>query len=904
MLTAGNKSQPTKASIRLSEIKAFVEQIKELPSLPPVALKLIQATHDDEQGLAQISRIIENDQALTGKLLRMANSPQYGFPRQVKTIERASTILGSDLIRSLALSILVLELSKNEQGTFFKPIEFWRHNAACAAAAELIARRMDLARPQEAFVAGLLHDLGKLVLFLWNRREYDRVVAQAMENGSRLLAVEEEAFEIGHTQVGKLVMENWNFPENLVMGAWLHHQPFSSPEKNLLEQIPFIVKCANNLCHIHRFGQSGNRAAELDIEQLKRIMNLSDEGEQKLSSEILRRYDEVSSCFDWDGSTPELYLSAVSRANQELGQMQVELIEKNRLLLQQQLVMDSICRLQEILNFRMTAGRALESVLQLFSPLVRYKRLIGVLLDRSHSSLVVRSMQKGKGDFEKLTLPLAAEFGQFEPVSQPLNSVLLVREALQSESVQSPLAFALEEILSAPELLTLPLESENAGLGMLLVEPTPAERVISGHVDLLRKYTRMAGLALERILLIDRLEEQAEHMARIARKVEETQTRLYQVERLASVGRLAAGAAHEINNPLTTISAHAQLLLRAGEDEKIRRSLQTIIDQTVRISKIIGDLMGFARPAKPQVEPTDLKSVLDRTLSTLEHRIRVVGIEVDNQVPESLPRVLVDAKQMEQVFLNMILNAVQALNDGGTLTVRAGLQADSEFLWISIRDTGKGIPAEKLRVIFEPFYTTKTEGEGTGLGLAICHSIIEAHRGTIEVNSHPGEGTEFVIRVPGVEKEPEIPKPALPEAVSRSAAPESKPAARTSILIVDDEEELRNVLVDAFVEAGYQVDVAGDGTLGLEKLKQGIYDIAFLDLRMPGLEGIEVLKSVKKEHPHLPVVVISGLARQQDFESARRAGAYACVKKPFDINQLISIAENALLEVPEDSLDR
>ncbi len=876
-----------------SEIKRFIERLQQLPTLPPIVIKLLDTIGDRKSSLQDIARLIESDQALASRVLRIANSAHFGLSQQVSTVKRATSLLGLDMIRSMALSIIVFDLFRSDSGRVFNLVEFWRHSAACAAASELLARQFGCSHAQEALIAGLLHDLGKLIFFQWNRGEYEKVLSEAKESRASLLELEEARLGIGHAQAGKLLMEHWRFPPSLVTAAWLHHQPLAQFGENPREQLAFVVKCANNLCRIQRFGASGNMAGELDLEQMERVSGLSSEALAKLSSEVLQRVEELSSYFNWEGSTPELYLSAVSRANEELSDLYIELSAKNRRLMLQQLVMETTCRLQEALPMPMTPGKALEKVVQLLGEAMPHRRIMGFLLHKREGVLEGRLKAGAEGPMQLVVLPLEFDSPKDLERLKSREQLSLIEQATLRLGDGLAVGAEVTEALRSANLVVLPMESGGATLGQILLEPEGSEQCSQQTVELLRQYARSAALALERVLLFETLDQQAEDLARMARKAQESQVQLYRADRLASVGRLAAGAAHEINNPLAAISAQAQLLLRRAKDEKDQAALQVIVDQSARISKIIRDLMGFARPAEPKIEPTAVKTVIEEALGVLEGRIKVAGVEVRKEFQADLPLIYADAKQLEQVFLNLTLNALQAMKKGGTLTIRLGLEEEQQRLRIEFSDTGVGIPPKVLASIFDPFYTTKKEGEGTGLGLAICHSIIERHRGEISVASQPGEGTTFTVLLSlggasGVRR--------IQSELSRQlrvVAREGKGEAG-SVLVVDDEEALRIVLAESLSSEGYLVELASDGTEALERLSRATYDAMLLDLRMPRMEGMDLLVTVKRTAPRMPVIVISGLAHEGDFKAAEEAGAFACLKKPFDVDEVLRTVRRAV----------
>jgi len=227
------------------------------------------------------------------------------------------------------------------------------------------------------------------------------------------------------------------------------------------------------------------------------------------------------------------------------------------------------------------------------------------------------------------------------------------------------------------------------------------------------------------------------------------QARVAQSERLASLGMLAAGVAHEINNPLGGILSLTGLTLEdMGTNDPNRENLAEVIHQTERCRDIVKGLLEFSRQSKGNTEPVDLNKVLQNTLSLVEKQALFFNIDVVWNLDPELPRVMADRSQFQQVFMNILMNAVQAMNERGTITLATRHNSSGNSVEVAISDTGHGIPTEDIDRIFDPFFTTKESGYGTGLGLSIAYGIVATHRGTISVQSEPGKGSTFTIRMP------------------------------------------------------------------------------------------------------------------------------------------------------------
>jgi len=220
-------------------------------------------------------------------------------------------------------------------------------------------------------------------------------------------------------------------------------------------------------------------------------------------------------------------------------------------------------------------------------------------------------------------------------------------------------------------------------------------------------------------------------------------------ERLAMIGRLAAGVAHEINNPLGSIMLFARLVLnKCPEDTPVRQNLERIEGEVKRCQDIVQGLLDFSRQREPKAEPVDLNSLLDKTIALFENQPMFHNIEVSRHYQEDLPDAVVDPAQLQQVFVNIIMNAVDAMEGRGRLTVTTRFLTETDALEIGLADTGCGMTKEVLERIFEPFYTTKGVGHGTGLGLSISHGIIQRHGGTLKASSRVGEGSLFTVTLP------------------------------------------------------------------------------------------------------------------------------------------------------------
>jgi two-component system NtrC family sensor kinase len=356
-------------------------------------------------------------------------------------------------------------------------------------------------------------------------------------------------------------------------------------------------------------------------------------------------------------------------------------------------------------------------------------------------------------------------------------------------------------------------------------------------------------------------------------------TQLLQREKLAAMGQLVSGVAHELNNPLAGIMAFAQLLELAPDiPEEQRDAVQTIHREARRAARIVSNLLLFARQRVPEHTDTDINAVLHDTLELRRYVLHTQQIEVVIDLDASVPTVRADPFQLQQVVLNLLTNAEHALT-GVPTPRRITLQTRrvGEHIIAHITDNGRGISAEQIDRIFNPFFTTKEVGEGTGLGLSISDGIIRQHGGEITVHSEQGRGTTFSIRLPIAAN----PAAALPDLAALSAPPRAR-----MFLIVDDEPAIRGALVRYLQKQGHVADAVATGGEALARLRDRRYDGILLDLRMPDMAGEDVYATLRERDPEHArrVVFATGDVDSDSAHNFLRSARRPYVSKPFALS--------------------
>jgi PAS domain S-box-containing protein len=361
-------------------------------------------------------------------------------------------------------------------------------------------------------------------------------------------------------------------------------------------------------------------------------------------------------------------------------------------------------------------------------------------------------------------------------------------------------------------------------------------------------------------------------------RLRDTQAQLVQAAKMSALGQLVSGVAHELNNPLSVIIGYGQLLLARAIPETMRRPVELMVSQADRMAKIVKNLLFFSRQRPPERVAVYLNDLIDQTLSLRQNQLALSGIVVQKEYVPDLPSISGDPHQLEQVLLNLLLNAEQAIlegKSGGRITLRTRVAEAGRAVEAQIVDDGAGIAPDALSHVFEPFFTTKTVGTGTGLGLSVSYGIVQEHGGRLSVESRPGQ-TVFTVALP-VLKAGEL-APAEPRATLPPVRGEGRLA-----LVVEDEPSVLDLVVTLLHQTGWSVDVASGGRAGLEQVRSRRYDLIVSDIRMAEGGGEEFYRSAVAKDPTLRrrfVFITGDTANRGAWGSLEEAGV-PVIEKPF-----------------------
>ena len=382
------------------------------------------------------------------------------------------------------------------------------------------------------------------------------------------------------------------------------------------------------------------------------------------------------------------------------------------------------------------------------------------------------------------------------------------------------------------------------------------------------------------------------------------EAQLVHAQKMEAIGTLSGGVAHDFNNLLQSISGFAELLLRRlADDPANRRFVQTICDATERAAQLTRQLLLFSRRIESRFRPVDVNEQVRRVCEMLRHTIPRM-VEIRTHLADGIPEILADPSQLEQVVVNLALNARDAMPHGGQLTIETefrelrqealghlpGELHPGPHLLLRVSDTGSGMPPEVRERIFEPFFTTKEVGKGTGLGLAMVYGIVKGHSGHIDCVSQPGQGTTFTLYLPI-----RPPSAAVSAEAAATTPSTAVPAVEgATLLVVDDEEWLRDLGREFLSAAGYTVLTAASGEEALTLCAEHPIDLVLLDLNMPGMGGTECLQRLLERDPGLKVLISTGHSEQEYAQQEVLRAAHGWIRKPYRLDALAAQVRTAL----------
>ena len=801
-------------------------EVQSIPVLPELADQVIRMALDDEVSIVKISSLIERDHALTARILHLANSSAYGLSRTVYTVRDAITVVGFDAVRTLALGVSVLGLFPVKRGSGLDYKAFWRHSVACGLFSEALMTAMKGPSPSKAFCAGMLHDIGKVVLDLTRPEEYAAVLKQAEESPRSLVDIEQEVLGTTHCEVAREVISHWKLPRLYEEGIWCHHAPVKVIDDEQY-QISRVIHIANILTHMTCIGASGNHSPQKITGVLLKRFGIEPETLDALVEKVPRQIDAICEEIGIGKPTEGLF-GMLNKAGMKLADISLKLQQNAGEVEKARRHSETLIGLFGDLNSSDRISDALEKAARrlMDAGLVR-SFLAGIQM--GSQNLVYEAVKGGSPRFVRagneevrsMTLSNHALVGMrlstgvfvyFEPESREigedhrfLSTVigavsaslrrLYVESALgeEKDQLRKALQSAAEEKQKAEDSLLLNEEIMNASpWGLCLVDEAGIVRLENESSREIRKHLAISGRNLAQSLAGDSQEggrelREALDFRKEAGFVWKTPDRSFRVgvrpirmgswvllmftditgeldeerrrvayARMSVVGSLAASMAHNMKSPLGAIHGFGSIIkddvagggvkvLRGGQEDKdFPDMIGNIITASENLLKIVNQLLNFTRKWESPVGEIDVGGFIEGIFQVVSPQASSAGVTLAKEIEAATVSIKADA--IEQVLINLLINAVKASSQGSEVLVKA-VRSDGgvEF---SVKDSGIGMGPDQLPRIFDPLYTAWPVKTGMGLGLSLARDIVDSLGGRIEVASAPGKGSTFAVWIP------------------------------------------------------------------------------------------------------------------------------------------------------------
>ena len=704
-----------------------ISALKNLPTLPHILLKLFEACSQDRVNLDEIAAIVSKDPSLSINVLKLVNSNYFGLSSKIHEINRAVNLIGISGIKNMAICACVYEaFSKNMSNGSFNLKSFWWHSLRCAFLAKNMAVNLNYSQPDEAFVSGLLHDIGKVVLWTNFNEEYKDILKDFHSDRQQLIN-EEARYGATHSEVATWLLNRWNFQSVISDPVRYHHE---SPAR-IAQALPMtqIVYIANFLC------QDTEAKINEGIALAQNILGFSSSECNYFIEKSGLKAKDVANALDIGINIDESAIKSIDEKDRKIQDVLVQDVRNVSLLT---VTLEGFLTAKDKNDFLTVISDGLKI-------LVDINRFIYFLLD-AKKKVLFGYVRDENGRYTKnynLAVPMSLE-------QSLLVKVILGKKPMNSFRVgeQSFLPIIDEQIiglLGGQGIYCLPIAAQGDSVGVLVLAIQKSDLpYLSRNEKLLKILIHKGALALQ----LDHLRQKQLHEV--------------QVKRAEASSDLARRVVHEVNNPLSIIKNYLKILeIKLSVGNIAQDEIGIINEEIGRVAQVLKKLTDFSKEKPETKEMTDVNALLEDIVkltknSLLEHS----DIKLVTNFEKALPKVNADKAGLKQVILNLIKNAVEAMSSGGNLyiqtrhfSVPVGSRHVVEkkdaigYIEILVRDEGPGIPDAIKEKLFDPYVSTKKSGH-FGLGLSIAYNIVKSFQGYITCESIPGKGTVFKIELP------------------------------------------------------------------------------------------------------------------------------------------------------------
>jgi putative nucleotidyltransferase with HDIG domain len=744
--------------IAAQQVELAVGRLDSLSTLPCVGAKLFSRLRQGQFTSSSIIDIIESDPSLTAAAFSLVGSRGIIRPGGRFSLIHALDKLSLHEVRDIAISVKIMPAFETGNDIAGESIQLRKglmlHSLAVACCAKEIAgiasTQID---PELAYFAGLLHDIGKLALQEAMPKSFVRIIEEAESAKQSSYAIEQEHLGCDHAIIGKHLAQRWRFPNQIALAIWLHHSEVVAISEQMPEaKIASVLQLADSMSRQLSIGSSGSfdepvlpepiaECLGIEIDQLQEIRH-------GLPAEIGRKSAVLG--IDVPDNLTEYCRSAHAVAAR-FAREQAELSDENR-------------RLQSSSSHLDFAADFLQSVSQSATAIDIAEDFAARWQKFYQTGMVCLYLAASNG-IETLEAVVVENLAQCNIVTLhvPANKPAVPREIANDFAILNAhdhIEWLFEQLDTEFDRIRtrlVPLLSNGRAVGAIAFELNyPGDTEL--FAERFRTSASIAAIVLDIAMGRQNQQNYAERFARLISKpapavlspdVEASEGMKSAEDSLNALAEMAAGAAHELNNPLAVISGRAQLLAEAQSDKETKEILKHIYENAREASGIIEDLMSFAEPRQPRAAQTDVKKMLDEAVQLTSRKTNIESLIVNIEVSDQVKSVFVDSAQIVSAIANIISNAVESYGDkSGPVEITADAGESVEFVELAIKDQGCGMDAETLKKATQPFFSAKPAGRKRGMGLAYAARFIQINKGLLNIASEPGSGTTVIIYLP------------------------------------------------------------------------------------------------------------------------------------------------------------
>ncbi len=751
-----------KNSITSQQVELAINQLNSLSTLDCIAAQYLPKLLQSQFQPSALIDIIESDPALTLTILSLISSSGMNLPDGRFSLSKALDKLPAHQVRNAILSIRITHIFSQNNGTSSYNVSLKKglliHSLAVACCAKEIAElatpQMD---PQLAYCAGLLHDTGKLAMDETMPKSFARICEEAKDTKQCTQIIEQKHLGTDHTIIGKHLGQKWQLPNLIILAIWLHHSRTLTISREMPEaRIASVIQLADLVARQTGIGHSGSYDVPEGTEPIAQALAISTEQLQQIRNNLTNKVEQKSKILGLDLPKAHVkYCEAVHDAAVQFARRDTELSNENRRLQSASSHLDFIKDLLLNINLKNTVLDLAEHLAARWQKFYQTGRICLFLVPPIGSQILEAATVETLAQSQAVSLNIPDEISVIPKMLSDNFAIVNAHDHIDWLFEQLEISF------DANQTKLLPLLCRGRAVGAIAFElhyPSDSEL----FEESFRTSASIAGTVLGMAMTWQREQQYAERFARLICAPSEEELPLESKDvvnrpgqtspaevSMNALAEMAAGAAHELNNPLAVISGRVQLLAEAEKNQEKKQILEQIHENANKASEIIEDLMSFAEPPLPKPARTSIAQLVEEAIQLASRKTNIEELNAQIEIANGIENVFVDSAQIVSAIANIITNAIESYSEQiGPIQITADIDATVDMVKLSIADSGCGMDTQTLQKAIQPFFSARPAGRKRGMGLAYAARLIQLNNGSLNIESESDIGTTVNIHLP------------------------------------------------------------------------------------------------------------------------------------------------------------